>query len=440
MDGLLEKLDMDNELIVESMNDAKILINKNTAQWIAVSTKEYEKYLRVKEEKSYECDSTTKEVILKLLVNGIINFKDNSSKDEKMDNLKTKMKVYYAPTPYCNLNCVYCYAEAEKKFYTSMDDIKLSRAILDKIYDDSRVSAFVFTGGEPLLRKDIFDLAKYVFDKKKIKPSILTNGILVNKENVKEMHSFSSVTLSLDGHNAEIHEKTRGENTFEPVIAAIKLLQSEDIPIRVTTVISKTNHMYIEEILDFVKNELGINEHNISTHISHGRGKDSMIECTCDEVLDFRKKYFEYSLCNKNGEIISLIQPNVEKGRLHCMCGAGHSEIFVNYKGDVFPCRLLEDESYKLGNILEQPLQGLLDSAKMKNLDTIMNVDNIDSCRTCSYKYICGGGCRSSHACYTGSLSKSHDNLCSIIKNDLKCSIIMDCGYDPIRKNRLKEE
>ncbi len=120
------------------------------------------------------------------------------------------------------------------------------------------------------------------------------------------------------------------------------------------------------------------------------------------------------------------------------LCGVASREIFVDSKGVVYPCRLFEDESHVLGNVSEMPLATVLQNNKTTCFKAKLCVDAIPECSACEMKNLCGGGCRSSHACYTGDVMKSYTPFCNIIKNDIRNAILLNSGYNPITLKELR--
>lgn len=432
----LSKTTLESEKIQDyEVEDGNIVLNMDTVRWCVLTKKEYKLYKELRE----KCKVTIKDIDLeniakKLLVRGVINYKSNVLETMKVE--KNSLSVYFEPVPFCNLHCVYCYAEAELPSKITYETEE-TKKVLDKIISNPQVQNVVFTGGEPLLRKDTLDLAEYVRKNGK-GVAILTNGTLINEENVERFKVFNNgITISLDGHTPEINDRTRGIGSYDKITKGIRLLSKTGIEVKITTVISKTNKDYIKEIMEFVKNNLGVSKHNMSTHISMGRGAEEDLECSTGEVLQYREEYFTEICKRSKKEMISFIRPNLQQGQLRSCCGAGCTELFVKDNGDTYPCRLLVDTPFYLGNIKEKSLDIILDSKKLANLRDDFNVNHISVCKNCLYKNLCGGGCRSTHSAYTGDLYKSNTNLCKILKNELDAAIMMDCGYNPVTRRKL---
>ena len=249
------------------------------------------------------------------------------------------------------------------------------------------------------------------------------------------MQKFNKVTLSLDASKAEINDITRGKGTFEKIAYATKLLKQYRVRVGITSVVSQVNLNNVPQLLKFIREELKIEEHKTTIHVSHGRGKASQIECTALQVQQFRKLYLQDYIETGIKSNASLFEPQLVRNIKRQICGVATAEIFVNDKGEVHPCHLFTDEKNLLGSLLENSLEEIMNNEKIKEK---MKVDNIESCNLCKSKYLCGGGCRSSHSCYTGSIKESHEPLCDMIKRDIKNLILLQIPINPITLEKIR--
>ena len=432
---LLEKMNLSKEdFSIYDAGNAKVLVNNKSVNWILLSTEEVAKF---KDMLNYEVSGfdelQNKRFIFKLLLGKVLQF--SATRESRL--IEPKMRVYFSPTFSCNLKCVYCYAEAEMVNKDIQFDTEETYRIIDSFTNDN-VAEVVITGGEPLLRKDLFQLVDYIKLQKNKKVSILTNGILINENNIEQFKKFSKVTLSLDASMAEINDITRGKGTYHKIVKAVKLLKEHGVNVGIASVVSKINLGDVPTLLSFVRDELGIAEHNTSIHVAHGRGKASQIECTSLQVKQFRELYLNDYIENDLNTNSSLFQPEIFKNIQREMCGVATAEIFVDEKGNVYPCRLLVGDQYLLGSLLEDSLEKIIADPKTQAFKDCMKVDNIESCSQCKSKYMCGGGCRSSHACYTGDISKSHAPLCEMIEREIENSILLQSNINPLTREEIQ--
>lgn len=149
---------------------------------------------------------------------------------------KSPLEVIHEITFACNLRCKYC-GLAQNTKIKEMSTEEVKSAI--KEFAEAGTMVWTFTGGEPLLRKDIGDVINYAKDCGVLFINLDSNGILFKKR-VKELKRVDEVFFSLDGQK-EIHEKLRGKGTYEKVIEAIKLAKKENFNVTVETVICEEN-------------------------------------------------------------------------------------------------------------------------------------------------------------------------------------------------------
>lgn len=164
---------------------------------------------------------------------------------------RTPLEVIHEINFACNLKCSHCgISRVETR---EMNTQQVKKAI--KEFTDAGTRIWTFTGGEPLLRKDIGELAGYSKDRGMLFLHLATNGILFEKK-LRELKNVDKLYFSLDGPK-EIHEKTRGIGTYDKVIKAIKLAKEENFDVYIQTMISgentKNNFFGLRFIFDLAK-------------------------------------------------------------------------------------------------------------------------------------------------------------------------------------------
>jgi len=181
--------------------------------------------------------------------------------------------VAWETTRNCNLNCAHCRASATMEHYSGELDTPASLRLLDQIAEVGR-PIVILTGGEPLLRPDIFDLARYGTDKG-LRMVMAPNGTLVTNENAKQMveAGIQRISISLDGATRERHDTFRGvDGAYEGAMRGIAAAKKAGIDFQVNTTISKLNYDQIPDILKLAEN-LGAVALHIFLLVPTGRGK-----------------------------------------------------------------------------------------------------------------------------------------------------------------------
>jgi MoaA/NifB/PqqE/SkfB family radical SAM enzyme len=173
---------------------------------------------------------------------------------EDIDYNKNPFIVIWEVTRACQLKCVHCRADAQPvpdpRELTHEEGIKL----IDEIYEMNN-PLLVFTGGDCMMREDLFELADYAIKKGmrvSISPSATPNVTKEKMEKAKQV-GLSRWSFSLDGPTPEIHDRFRGTpGSFELTIEKIKYLNELNMPLQINTVISRYNYGHLEEMAKLV--------------------------------------------------------------------------------------------------------------------------------------------------------------------------------------------
>ena len=161
--------------------------------------------------------------------------------------------VVWNITRRCNLRCVHCYAHARDAHFTDELSTDEGRALLDDLADFG-VPVVLFSGGEPLMRKDLPDLAEYAV-KKGMRAVISTNGTLITPEKARTLKEIglSYVGVSLDGMEA-VHDRFRGmSGAFQSAMKGIANCQAEGIKVGLRFTINKFNVNEVPAIFDLLE-------------------------------------------------------------------------------------------------------------------------------------------------------------------------------------------
>jgi len=171
-------------------------------------------------------------------------------------------RPYRTPAPFlvvwnytnaCNLRCKHCYQRADKPTLDEMTT-KERFAVVDQL-DENNVSALAFSGGEPLMRKDLYKVARYAYDKG-LYVSVATNGTILTKDVAIRLKNsgVSYVEISLDGATKETHESFRGvKGCFEKTLRGIRNSVEAGIYTCIATTATKHNLNEIPKIIDLAK-------------------------------------------------------------------------------------------------------------------------------------------------------------------------------------------
>jgi AdoMet-dependent heme synthase len=177
----------------------------------------------------------------------------DTSQSPALSQYKPRL-VFWELTKGCNLRCIHCRASATE--LSSPDDLSTdaAKAIIDQIAEVSH-PILVLSGGEPLFRKDIFELARYATEKG-LRAALATNGTLVTKSVARKIvdSGIKRVAISLDGADALTHDTFRGiPGAFDAAITGFRNLKDLGMSVQINTTIARHNAHQLPLVLDLVR-------------------------------------------------------------------------------------------------------------------------------------------------------------------------------------------
>ena len=269
-----------------------------------------------------------------------------------------------AVNEYCNLRCIYCMPEEglplrNKNELLSTKEIKK----LIKISEQLGVSKIRFTGGEPLLRKDISELVKYAVNLNGIKSvNLTTNGILLNKylEDL-QLAGLSGINISLDTLRSNRFIKITRRNNLREVLDNIQLAIKSNIPsIKINVVAMRDfNH---DELIDFVnltvENDITVRFIELMPFDSHQIWKTGKFYKSKDILKDIQEKSDEIKLIDGSNTEYHALQIQGAKGKVaiipsytRSLCGKCN-RIRITADGKLLNC-LYSEDGFNLKTIIK---------------------------------------------------------------------------------------
>jgi heme b synthase len=329
-------------------------------------------------------------------------------KSEKILANKLNM-IAWEVTRSCNLSCVHCRAAANCGPYPGELSTKKCFQLIDEIAAMSS-PVIILTGGEPLLRPDIFEIATYGTSKG-LRMVMATNGTLVNSATAKKMiaSGIKRVSISIDGKDASSHDAFRGEKgAFAGVMTGIDAMKEAGMEFQINTTITTANLKQIKDILELTK-KLGAAAHHIFMLVPTGRGRDlaeqaitaaeyeetllwfhqESLDCSIQLKATCAPHYFRIMHQNKiKGE-----EPKKKPaGHFHEMtrgCLGGITFCFISHVGQVQPCGYLELDC---GNVQKHGFAEIWENSEVfQNLRDLSKYGG--KCGKCEFIKVCGG-CR----------------------------------------------
>lgn len=349
--------------------------------------------------------------------------RDKAIEPDKLDEL------WIYTTLACNLRCKHCLVSAGKKL-----DRELTTEEIKKLVDDAielGVKRFYITGGEPFIKDDIFEVIKYITKEKAKELIVLTNATLFDDKKIAALDKLKSPRLilqvSLEGPDAEIHDRLRGAGTFNKTVDGIKRLVSIGIIPIVSTAVSKYNEDKIKATSEFIST-LGVKDHHILWMHSKGRGASNVEELYVSPekitriMKEQRSVYEEQEVIVDNEESLKA-RIRYKRGRKNDLCNNCYEKICVNADGHVYPCGSLNGDSrFDAGSILEKPLKDVWLGSDAMRCGRENSIIDKAECSACYLRFFCGGGC-TSHSFYSSEVDtgkgsiKALDPYCSTYKS-----------------------
>lgn len=298
----------------------------------------------------------------------------------------------------CNLRCKSCYNSyiSPLKDEMSINDIY---SMIDQILPFLK-DGFSISGGEPFTKKNyLFKTIDYIRKKNKIiKIGIVTNGTLINEEDVLKLSKYENLTIqiSLDGINKSTHEYNRGENTYEKVINNIKLLRKNNVNVLLGILLTEKSILEIEDILKFALENKISNVRFIEMFWKGKSRSKNLKHISSSELIPIYKKILnknkEYKYLLQKDSVTLTIKSLINPIKKEC-CSVKNNSLYIDSNGDIYPCNLLINEKFKYGNIKTDRLKNILETHKINEFRKL-HVNCFSRCKNCDIKFICGGGCR----------------------------------------------
>lgn len=197
--------------------------------------------------------------------------------------------VAWESTRACNLACVHCRAEAQERALPGELTTQEVFRLIDQIAEFAE-PIFIISGGEPLYRKDIFDIASYA-TKKGLRAVLSTNGTLLTPEIIAKMHQagIKRISVSLDGSNPQRNDSFRMvPGAFAGAVRGLSFARDGNMPFQINTTVTRRNIDDLPEMLKTVI-DLGAVTWDVFMLVPTGRGKieDEVTPEEYEQVLNW---------------------------------------------------------------------------------------------------------------------------------------------------------
>lgn len=330
--------------------------------------------------------------------------------------------VFWNLTDRCNLSCTHCYS-ASGPGCGSGDELTTAeaRAFIGDLAA-SGIPLVIFTGGEPLVRHDIWELAACCREKG-IKTALSTNGTLITADVAEKIRrsGIEYAGISLDGATAATHDRFRNTpGAFDRAVAAFARCREAGVRSGVRVTLTRENKDELGDLVDRAR-ELGASRFCLYWLVPCGRGTGAYdrLQLGAPEVTRALSLLYEKAREIPAGEMefltvdapqdcIHLLQsmerdgsPDLEDARgliasLSGGCSAGDRVANVDPRGNVYPCQFARSPAFLVGSIRDRPFSALWNDDRNPVLARFRTrpPEVGGKCWSCTYLRLCGGGCR----------------------------------------------
>jgi MoaA/NifB/PqqE/SkfB family radical SAM enzyme len=308
--------------------------------------------------------------------------------------------LLYAPTSRCNSRCVSC------EYWRTDGSTDLRRNEVAALCQDLRAlktKLVVFTGGEPLVREDVFELAD-LFRAQGVMLHLLTSGLALERHAEAVAERFAAVTISLDGHTPELYRSVRGVDGLGAVERGVRRLRElrPELPVRARSTLQQRNFRALPDLIDKAA-AMGLDQISFLTadvsSDAFGRGALNMapnphgllldsaevdeFERVIEKALVSRASAFRQGRVAERGERLRKLsryyRAHQDRGPFpEVHCNAPWSSAVVESNGTVRPCFFQPP----VGSLREKSLRALLDD-EMVRFRRGLNVACDTTCQRC---------------------------------------------------------
>lgn len=336
------------------------------------------------------------------------------------DVVPTPRIIFWETTGACNLRCVHCRRSWTDTAPNELTTHERKLLLIDSIAKANWNSILVFSGGEPLMRNDIFELIAHCRPRN-VTPAVATNATLITRDIAQRLAQLdvSRVSVSLDGADAFTHDSFRAvDGSFHQAILGIRALREANIDVQINVTFTNKNRHHASAMLDLVK-QLDACALHVFLLVPVGCGVNlpDDVRLSSSEV-ERLLTYFDNQASERDLEIRATCAPQAQRIRAQQAriraakgleqgrglaasskgCLAGGGILFVDATGKVFPCGYMP---IGVGNIRTHKLAEIVERSEV--LTNLRDVSKLQGrCSACAWVNHCGG-------CRARALATYHD-------------------------------
>ncbi|MEF8823478.1 MAG: 12,18-didecarboxysiroheme deacetylase [Desulfohalobiaceae bacterium] len=338
-----------------------------------------------------------------------------------------KPVVVWNVTRRCNLRCVHCYAQATAQNEEEIGTAKAKEIIRDLAEFGSPV--LLFSGGEPLVRSDLSELASYAVEQG-MRAVISTNGTMITREKARELRSIglSYVGISLDG-TREVHDRFRQVNgSFDRAMEGVENCQLEGLKVGLRMTVSRNNADEVPAVFDILREReipracfyhlvySGRGSELIDQDLEHSQTR-SIVDVILDRTWDLHQRGMEKEVLTVDNHAdgpyiyLRLLRENPDLAEkvwrlLQYNEGnnSGRGIGCISWDGQVHPDQFWRE--HVLGNVLERPFSEIWVDSDIELLRKLKDKKRHvhGRCAACRFLDVCAGNFRARAEAYYGDM------------------------------------
>lgn len=311
-----------------------------------------------------------------------------------LESIQFEKSVSIYLTHKCNLNCKTCYINANKPLQNELntnDFVKIFAEIKDLDFP-----MVYFLGGEPLIRKDIFELISMA-KKNGLYVSMSSNGYFINSGVAEKLKNsgLDQIQISIDSADEKTNDFIRGKGSFKRATYAIQSLIKYGVKVSIGFTITSF-YSNVKEMISLAE-RLNVKVLNISVAEQFGRAlpnnavpSKNQVREAVESILNLKTKLkltfngFRFYLDEKYYEGIGNTIPIDYRS-----CPAGTNRFVIDSNGNVFGCELLMYDQFVEGNVRNENISDIWKNG----FKIFKHRDLPEECKICPYRKICQGGC-----------------------------------------------
>jgi Fe-coproporphyrin III synthase len=330
--------------------------------------------------------------------------------------------VFWNVTSRCNLSCGHCYLDAGPDRDTSGELTTTEALHLIDDLGDMGVPLLIISGGEPLLRRDIWEILVHA-RRKNMALALSSNGTLITREIAERLKNtgVEYVGISLDSADQRAHESFRKiPGCFGAALAGLRHCRDAGLRTGVRFTATRENCKDVGDLIRFSR-ELPADRFCIYWLVPSGRGQEiyddqkvepedarALLDVLYQTTRETDPDTMEFLSVDAPSDIVYILErlrdedPAEYTNALHLLecqgggCSAGFRVASIDPTGNIYPCQFAQEERFLIGNARDRPFSITWNDDANIVLDMFRNkIERLKgTCGRCAYKTICGGGCR----------------------------------------------